>query len=159
MESTGGFTGTGPVLSSPGWNISISVFLVIKGLVMLREGKGCPTGIGPRLQSAQAVVSKEIVWELPDLFFIFVEDLGRSAVIVAFQQRQPKEIVNVRDGRIQRDGLLEFFNRFGLVRRFPVGPAKHKVPDRPITIVAEHLLECSFRLGLFLQVEISQAQK
>src|ERR1035441_742704 len=46
MESAGGLTGTGPVLSIPGWYISPSVFLVRKDCGMLSVGTGCPAGIG-----------------------------------------------------------------------------------------------------------------
>ena len=61
MESGGGFTGTGPVLSIPGWRISISLFLVMKGYGMFSEGSGCPAGIGRTTSGVTITSSSELL--------------------------------------------------------------------------------------------------
>ena len=106
-----------------------------------------------RLKCPQRVVSKEVIWELSDFFFVFLDDLRRRAHVVDFQVGQAQKIMHVREVRVEFEGLLEFTNRIFLVAGIAVGAAKHEMPDRSIAIVLQHLLEDGLRLLLLLEVE------
>src|ERR1035437_4001664 len=67
MDSDGGFTGTGPVLSIPGWRISISLFFVRNGYGMLSEGKSCPAGIGRTTSGGMMTNSSELLRDIARL--------------------------------------------------------------------------------------------
>ena len=67
IESAGGFTGTGPVLSIPGCRMSVSLFLVMNGIGIFRSGTGCPAGIGRTTSGVTITSSSELLREMERL--------------------------------------------------------------------------------------------
>src|ERR1019366_8871265 len=60
-ESTGAFTGTGPVISIPGWYMPISEFFVRKGDGRLSDGTGWPAGTGRTTSGVTMTSSSELL--------------------------------------------------------------------------------------------------